>query len=198
MAKAEIEATPEPTMMQLMAQLIAIQSKGQEVQQAQLKQTKRRSNDFGALRSPFNPRGDKDFPMPPLKCDIYAPWKMTPEIHSLDREEVELFNLLEPGDYTIEMADGAMQPVCAVGVRNANTQRLEKLSLMGPKDDQGMYTGLFTKEQKQQFPSLKSMLRQMLEQGGVDASGVLTMKEEVRRIHLAVDDPKHLPVSQGE
>lgn len=198
MAKAEIEATPEPTMMQLMAQLIAIQSKGQEVQQAQLKQTKRRSNDFGALRSPFNPRGDKDFPMPPLKCDIYAPWKMTPEIHSLDREEVELFNLLEPGDYTIEMADGAMQPVCAVGVRNANTQRLEKLSLMGPKDDQGNYTGLFTKEQKQQFPSLKSMLRQMLEQGGVDASGVLTMKEEVRRIHLPVDDPKHLPVSQGE
>lgn len=176
---------------------LKIQEQSVGVQKEQVKQTRRRSNQSGALRSPFNPRGDKDFPMPDLKCEMWIPFKIT-DAHTggLDREEVELLNLLEPGEYTIEMNDGATQKVCVVGVSNTETGKLSKLSMVGPRDEDGRHTGLFIKERRQQFPSLKSMLRQIV--GEELTAGVLTMRDEVRRIHLPVEDPKHLAISLGE
>lgn len=176
---------------------LALQEQSQGVQKEQLRQTRRRSNQAGALRSPFNPRGDKDFPMPDLKCEMWVPFKLSdPHTGGLDREEVELLNLLEPGEYTIEMNDGAAQIVCVIGTRNTETGKLYKLAMVGPRDEDGKHTGLFTKERRQQFPSLKSMLRQIIGQDGT--ASVMTMREEVRRIHLPVDDPNHLTVSIGE
>jgi hypothetical protein len=134
--------------------------------------------------------------MPALKCEVYCPWKESPTYHHLDREEVELFNLLEPGEYTIELNDGSPCSVVVVGVKNHDTGSLEKMTLAGPKDpDTGHYSGLFTAERKQLFPSLKAMLRQMI---GDAADGVMTMRQEVTRIALPPTDPQHLPVSLGE
>jgi hypothetical protein len=191
MAKQTVEEqTAEPTLTSVLARLLEIQAGNQDVQKAQLKQTAPKSNQSGPLRSPFNPRGEKDFPMPLLKCDVYAPWKMTPTYHSLDREEVELFNLLDPGEYPVELVDGSTVRVHVVGVRNSNTGQLEKLSLMGAKDDQGVHAGLFTNENRHNFPSLKSMLRQMV---GEPAESVLTMKREAALIASG-----ELAVSLGE
>jgi hypothetical protein len=173
---------------QAQAQLAAV-----EVQKEQVKQTRRKSNAVAPGISAFNPRGQKDYPMPELKCEIYAPWKMTPTLHSLDREEVELFNLLEPGDFTVELNDGARAEVCVVGVRNHVSKRLEKLSLMGPKDpDTNMHTGLFTNENKTQWPSLKKMLREMLDQQGTEID-VMTIAKERQLVASG-----QLAVSVGE
>lgn len=176
---------------------LELQEKAQGIQKEQLRQTRHRSNQQGALRSPFNPRGDKDFPLQDLKCEMWLPFKITtPDIGGLDREEVELANLLQPGEYQIEMNDGAIQKVCVVGVQNPETGQLYKLSLLGPRDENGAHTGLFTKDRIQRFPSLKSILRQLV--GEEASASVMTMKEEVRRIHLPEDDPKRLLVSVGE
>lgn len=60
-------------------------------------------NKFPPNVSAFNPRGDKDFPRPALKCEMLLPWPAEEE--SLTREELELLNLLMPGEYTIRRAD---------------------------------------------------------------------------------------------
>ena len=152
------------------------------VQRDQLKQTAPKSLQQPPNISPFNLRGQKDFPMPRLKCEVYAPWKIDPNLQEsspqLDREEVELFNLLEPGERTIELNDGSRLACTVVGVTNQENGRMEKLSLMGKKDpDSNQYSTLFTKDNKNTLPSLKVMLRQMLEQQGVDVT-VVTMKQE--------------------
>jgi hypothetical protein len=191
MAKQTTEETiPDATLPQVMAALADILRGNQDVQKAQLKQTAPKSNASVPLRSPFNPRGEKNFPMPLLKCDVYCPWKMTPTYHSLDREEVELFNLLEPGEYPVEMVDGSTTRVHVVGVRDSNTGTLERLALLGGKDDTGVHAGLFTNETRHNFPSLKSMLRQMV---GEPADSVLTMKRESALIASG-----ELAVSLGE
>ena len=191
MAKTQtVDDTAEPTLAQVLQRMVEIQAQSQATQQAQLKQTAPKSNQAGPMISPFNPRGEKDFPMPLLKCDIYAPWKLSPTYHSLDREEVELFNLLEPGEYPVEMVDGTTIRVHVVGVRNANTGALEQMALVGAKDDQGKHGGLFTNENRHNFPSMKAMLRQMI---GEPAESVLTMKRE-----LALIASGELPVSLGE
>ena len=58
--------------------------------------------------SVFNPRGDllPDYAMPKLVCEIHAPHKIHPNYHGLDREEVELCNLLiaqGQAEYMIEL-----------------------------------------------------------------------------------------------
>lgn len=199
MAKTDPTTEPaaEPSLASVLAMLAKIQGDNVAVSKEQLRQTRRRSNQAGALRSPFNPRGDKDFPMPDLQCEMWIPYKITdPHIGGLDREEVELLNMLTPGDYVIEMNDGATQQVSVVGTRDNASGKLFKLELKGPRDEDGHHTGLFIKERRQQFPSLKSMLRQIV--GDEKSASVLSMKEEARRILLPVDDSKHLAISIGE
>lgn len=184
------ELPAEPTMAQVLAFMAKIQADAQVVQREQLKQTKEKSNKASPKISVFNPQGEKDYPMPRLKCDVFVPWRNTPEMHGFDWEEVELFNLLEPGEYPVELNDGAVITVNVVGVRNSLNGKIEKMSLFGMRDEEGRYSGLFTNENKQQFPSLKMMLRQMI---GESASSVLSMQK--RRALVA--DGK-LPISVGE
>lgn len=180
---------PEPTLVSILARMAEIQAEAQAVQKAQLKQTAKKSNEVGPDRSPYNPRGEKDFPMPILKCDVFAPWKMSPTYHPLDREEVELTNLLEPGDYLIELTDGSMCPLTVLGIKNQDGS-LESMRFVGAKDEQGQYAGLFTNENKQNFPAYRAMLREMV---GEAADAVMTMKKEQNLIKSG-----ELSVSQGE
>lgn len=188
--------TPPPT---LDERLIAIQERqlalaeaqlaqqrlANDVQAKQLLQTAKRSNASIPGISVFNPRGEKDFPMPRLKCAVYIPWKETPELHKFDREEVELINLLQPGEYQVELTDGSTVTARILGEINTITGHLESLRVEGA--DPG--SGLFTSERKQSFPPLKALLRQMI---GPPAAHVLTMKQEVALI--ASGD---LAISQG-
>jgi hypothetical protein len=189
----------EPTTAQVLDKLTQILAGNQDVQRAQLKQTAPKSLTAAPKVSVYNPRGQKDFPMPALKCECYAPFQLTPSLQesspSLDREEVELFNLLEPGDYQVQLADESWIPVCVVGTRNTVSGQLEKIGLMGPRDsDTGHYTALFTSSNKQTFPPFKKMLRQIL---GEKADAVMPMGEERRRIALPETDPQHFPISVG-
>lgn len=200
MAKTEKDTTAdEPSLAAVLDKLAQIAARNQDVQKAQLKQTAPRSNAAGPKISVFNPRGEKDFAMPRLKCELYAPFQLTPSLQesspSLDREEVELFNLLEPGEYKVTLADESEIPVCVIGTRNTLSGKLEKLGLLGPKDvDTGNYTALFTSSNKQTFPPFKKMLREML---GEKAADVMSMGEERRRIALPEEHPEHFAVSLG-
>lgn len=137
------------------------------------------SNKSAPLISVLNPRGEKDFPMPRLKCEIWAPWRSRPEDHGLDREEVELFNLLEPGEYVIELVDGSQQKVVVLATRHAITGAYTRLTLSGPLSDEGKPTPLFTAEIKDRFPAMRLMLRDIL---GDKAKDVMTMKQEVKLV----------------
>jgi hypothetical protein len=185
MAKEEkAGAGDEITMAQVLARLVAIQEGSQEVQKAQLKQTAPKSNTAAPKISVYNPRGQKDYPLPRLKCEIYAPFQITPELQEgspyLDREEVELFNLLEPGEYQITLVDDSPVPVCVVATKNTLTGVIERMGLVGPKDpDTGQHTPLFTRTNKQTFPPLRKMLREMV---GDAAGSVMPMTIERRQI----------------
>lgn len=64
----------------------------------------RPSNEVYPSISVFNLRGDKDFPRPQLKCKMHLPWEA--DWDNMTREEIELCNLLEPGDYMVKRNDG--------------------------------------------------------------------------------------------
>ena len=162
--------------MAILDRFAGIQESQTRVARDQLKQTRRRSNDSGPARSVFNPRGQKDYPMPELKCEVTMGFQQKPGLHGLDREEVELLNLLQPGQYPITLNDDSEVIVCVVARSNRATNVIESMTLSGPLDpDTGQYTALFTQSNKQQFPALRVMLRDML---GAAAVPVMTMKAE--------------------
>lgn len=166
---------------------LEIQESALGIQRKQLKQTEPKSLQMTPRISPFNLRGQKDYPNPRLKCEMYIPWRLDPNVEaespSLDREEIELLNLLEPGTYTVERTDGVRAPCSVVGVRNGVTGNLERISLLGPKDpDTNHHVGLFSNENKQTWPTLKNLVRQILEQQSADFEHILTMKAEARKI----------------
>jgi hypothetical protein len=124
-----------------------------------------------AQTSVFNPRGEKDHQMPRLKCDIYAPWKIDRQHHGCTREEVELFNLLEPGEYPFELNDGAAAKMQVIAHKNDATGAIEELHLLP--------TPPWNQEHKQRFPAMTVMLRDIL---GEPAEAIVTMKREKAQI----------------
>ncbi len=204
----EKEKTVEERMLDFQERQLAIQERqvaaseaALKLQGAQLAQTKRPSNARGPNISPMNPRGEKDYKMPRLKCEIMAPWKIDPQIHGLTREEVELFNLLEPGEYTVSLNDGSTRHVTVVATMNTVKGTIERLTLAGAYDpDAKQYGSLFIPQDKQLFPAMTTILRECISQqpGGTEkAAKVMTMREEKRRIALPAEDPAHLAVSVG-
>ena len=151
----------------------------EELRLSRQEQPKAQAEAFAKIQNPsnvvatgisvFNPRGDKDHPLPRLKCEIHAPWKIHPEYHGLDREEVELFNLLQPGEYRVELNDQSTAKVDVVAVKNETTGKLEKLRIKTN----------WTEEHKGKYPAMRMMLRQMI---GAPANAVQTMKQEVAAI----------------
>ena len=199
MAKSEDRVNDEPTMAQVldrMAQILAANSemaaKANNVQREQLKQTQRKSNASAPLASVFNPRGQKDFPMPPLKCEVWMPFPQRPDLHGLDREEVELMNLLiddvlnkiqskEAPIYSVELNDDSTVLLCIEPVYNRTTQQLERIRWCGPTDpDTRMPTPFFTSENRQQFRTLKMILRGILPEDKVAA--VMPMRQEFKQV----------------
>ena len=194
----ELELQGEPSMAKVMARMAEILAANNTVQRTQLKQTAPKSNTRGPGTSPYNPRGEKDYPMPRLNCLHMMPFEQKPELHGLDREEVELINLLKPGKYTIEMNDGALKTIVLNGKINRITGAVESIRWEGEQDpDSGHPSPLFTGHNKQEFPSLRVIMRQMLGQKsafrdddngetyGLDkspADDVMPMKIELRRV----------------
>lgn len=63
-------------------------------------------NKFFPDISAFNLRGEKDFKRPTLRCEYFLPWPINPgSAEELTREEVELLNLVRPGEHMVLRAD---------------------------------------------------------------------------------------------
>jgi hypothetical protein len=200
---ANKEKTIEERMLEFQERQLAIQEGQLKVQQDQLKQTESKSKKSPALVSAFNPQGQKDYPMPALKCEVFMPFSQAPGTHGFDYEEVELINRIQPGEYRIEMKDESILTVTVVGPINGTTGKVESLRFAGPWDPEAkMFAPLYTRDNKEQFPGIKSMCRQILrgspgiaEAVAEGAPEILTIKERTRRTTLPESDPKHLPVS---
>ena len=87
-------------------------------------------NEFPPAISFLNPLGERDHPRPELKCRIvWAGYEESKE--SLTREEIELLNQVQPGDYRVTKADGVSIPFTVKG-KTGNNGRLEMLRFSFP------------------------------------------------------------------
>jgi hypothetical protein len=142
------------------SQLIADQTTALAVE---TKKAHRPSNEVPRNVSVFNRRGtllgdhpdpDKRYAKPLLKCQMFIPWLV--EWESCNREEVELLNLLEPGEYILKRIDNTRVRVTiriTYGVDEKTPSRL----------DMGHDTA-FGNDQFKLMPALSNMLRQILKQ----------------------------------
>jgi len=125
--------------------------------------------------SVFNQRGQRDYPLPQLKCRVFAPHPLDrdPEISGLTREEIELVNLLEPGEYRITLNDQSQTALTVQTVKNAATGAIEQMRIVTPA---------FDREKFKTMPPMATWLREVLAQHpepiAEAASQVLTMKQE--------------------
>jgi hypothetical protein len=168
---APVAAGVDPGMAALIEELRAARVEGPKAQAEAFAKIQNPSNVVASGCSVFNPRGDKlaDYQMPRLKCEIHAPWKIHPEYHGLDREEVELFNLLQPGEYRIELNDQSTAKVTVRAITNDVTGKLEKMHVIAN----------WTEEHKGKYPAMRWMLRQMI---GPKSEAVMPIKQEIALI----------------
>jgi hypothetical protein len=210
------------TQSQILANLAEIAKQQHQVQKAQLKQTAPKSNQAGPKRSHFNPQGEKDYPMPELKCIVHMPFPQRPGLHGMDWEEVELMNLVRPGEYLIELNDGMLTALVITGRMNHESGKLEEMLWSGRRDpDSGHPTPFFTSSNRSQFPPLRVILRQVLGDPGAfrdeenrdrfgredsPALDVMTNRIRDRKVkqYIAAEDKEAalaagaLPISLGE
>lgn len=132
----------------------------------------RPSNEIAHFRSPFNPRGERDYPRPKLKCLMMIPWLLDRD--SCTREEIELANLLETGEYVVKRVDGTKFKVMCK-VHYALDDKTPSRLIMTNET-------AFNNDYFKLMPSLVDYLRQVLKQHNPDvarqAAAVLSMDEE--------------------
>lgn len=182
---AERQAGPSPVDPTLMALLAGMMSTMQSLVQQQvvgnqgaaeaIRRSQDPSNMFAPDVSVFNPRGERDHPRPNLACPMFLPWEAEKE--SLTREEIELLNLLEPGEFYVRRNDESKILVTIKTTTNPNTGKHDRL-LMNSE------TG-FNNDYHWLIPPLRQTLRQILNQRAHTkeaATKVLTMEREIELI----------------
>jgi hypothetical protein len=114
----------------------------------------RPENDTHPDVSVYNPRGERDHPRPQLICDMFlGPYPL--ERQTLTVKECELLNQLEPGLYDITKADGSVVPFHVIPRLRVDGKTIERITIAFPCADD---------DQKQNFPSFASMLREVVDQ----------------------------------
>lgn len=129
---------------------------GAKIQADETRRAHRPSNEVVPMISVFNRRGETlpGYTKPKLKCRMDIPWSLRDE--ELTREEVELFNLLQPGEYAVKRNDGSKITMTVV-VRYAVDQVTPSHLVMN-------HETAFNNDHKNLMPSLADMARQMLRQ----------------------------------
>lgn len=139
------------------------------------KKSQRPFNEVPPMISVFNLRGEKDFPKPKLKCRMLLPWEADED--ASDREEVELLNLLQAGEYIVHRND---RTKIKITVRITTKLDSDEPSILVINHDTA-----FNNDYHRMLPPLTDMLRQMLRQNPKTkqaANEVLTMDEEAALI----------------
>lgn len=163
------------------------------------KRAQRPNNEFPPSISAFNLRGDKDFPKPPLKCQMFLPWPCEPDSPELTREEIELLNILEPGEYIVKRNDNTKIKM---------TVRIEtKLDSDDPSRLIVNHDTAFNNDYHRLMPPMDQWLRGMLNSKPrlrARVAAVLTMDEEAALILAgklndgSVPEKGKFVVSRGE
>lgn len=138
----------------------------------------RPSNEVVHKRSVYNLRGEtlEGYEKPKLRCVMMVPFLV--ENESVTREEVELLNLLEPGEFTIKRIDGSKVKVAisvTYGLDNVTPSRLLLT-----------HETAFNNDNFKLLPPMSDTYRQILNQTNPEARrrglAVLTMDEEAALI----------------
>lgn len=135
----------------------------------------RPSNEAYPAISKYNLRGDKDFPKPAFKYMILAPYPV--EHESCTREEVELLNLLVPGEYMIKRNDDTKVKLTVRATYKLDTDDMDKVLIN--------HDTAFNNDYHRLMPPFSNWLRQMLKQKPITriaADRILTMDEEADMI----------------
>lgn len=186
-------AGPLTTDSRVLERLVAVMEKvamGQQTANTAAADAIRKSQDPSNMFVPnvsvFNPRGERDHPRPKLKCRMFLPWEA--EVESLTREEIELLNLLEPGEFYIRRNDESRILIEIKANVNPNTGAFDRL-LMNSE------TG-FNNDYHWLIPPMRNMLRQILNQRPstrVAAAAVRSVEDELALIEQhGVDFDKEL------
>lgn len=184
LAMRQVE-TPSTTNEQMMATLSAAlvrlsetQIEGSKLIADETRRAVRPSNEVVPMISVFNRRGqllpdDADGPRkPPLKCLMMVPWLL--EWESMTREEVELANLMEAGEYRLVLNDKTtVRVTCSIDYK---ADQITPSRLLITHDT------AFNKENFRRITALSDVFRQYLRQHDPEitqfAAAVMTDEEE--------------------
>lgn len=154
------------------------QIEGAKIISEENKRAHRPSNEVVPNVSVFNRRGvllDSNSPgphKPPLKCIMLIPWLV--EWESITREEAELLNLLQPGEYSLKRIDNSKVRVTITLDYKVDGKTPSRLVVT--------HDTAFNNDNFRMMPPLPDMLRQYLRQHdpetAVMAGAVLTDEEE--------------------
>jgi len=98
-------------------------------------------NAFYPAVSVFNPLGDRDHARPPLRC-LFTLFDGIPIDGTTEtREEIDLFNQLQPGDYSVTRSDGSRMPFLVREHRN-DLGVLQRVNISFPYRDEADRQGL--------------------------------------------------------
>lgn len=149
----------------------------------------RPTNEQVPLISSFNLRGDKDFPRPTLRCQIFLPWPVEPELQT--REELELMNLLIPGEFMVRKNDDTKIKIIIKATYRLDSNEVDKLMLH--------HDTAFNNDNHRMLLPMHNMLRQILAQKPSTrglAAKVLTMDEEADMIQAGMLNDGSIPANK--
>jgi hypothetical protein len=176
-AASEGDNTTIAQAMVMIAQAIegmkATQLQAAQIQADMQRRVTRPENAFPPMLSTYNPRGDKDFPRPPLKCPMLIPWPVEADAHT--REEIQLLNLLEPGEFMITRTDRSKVKLTVTIARKLDSEEPSQLSVN--------HETAFNNDNHKQMPH--DWIRQLAmanPKTRAAAANVITMDEEVALI----------------
>lgn len=148
------------TLTATLARLAEANIEGSKIIAAETRRSHRPSNEIAPGNSVFNRRGtnlpeDATGPKkPPLKCIMMAPWLV--EWESCTREEVELLNLLQAGEYQLKRTDGSKIRMTVVVDYRVDGKTPNRLVIN--------HDTAFNNDNFRLVPAFSEMLRQLLRQ----------------------------------
>lgn len=181
-------------MMKTMEALVKSQVAASDANSKAIRRGQDPSNVFAPDISCFNPRGEREHPRPKLQCKMFFPWEA--EWESMTREEIELANLLEAGEYYVKRNDDSRIIMNIKTTIHPNTMKPERLLINHDTALNNDYHWL--------MPPMRMWLRQILDQRPhtkAAAKKVMSMEDEIALIDLyGVDfdtNPGYIEAQKG-
>lgn len=197
--QSEAASTSTEIMARLTAALERVseaQLQGSALIAQETRRANRPSNEVVPLRSVYNRRGAllarDEFPSKPqLKCTMMVPWLL--EWAVMTREEVELANLLQQGEYTLTLPDRSKVRIACQLEMKLDGVTPSRLLLYDVAQDGSRGTA-FNRSNYRNIPALSDYFRQLLRQHdretAAQAAAIMSDEEEEALIEAG-----HIPVS---